>query len=117
MPCDTVYTTTRIQFEGADHDVLAKALEGAGWRVVRNGETLEATHRTTGAYFAIQAGQSEARITATQYANVRDLEADIQQAYGRTAAVESFDRFGLSLSEETKEEDGAVRLTFTHRGF
>jgi hypothetical protein len=125
MPCDTRYTTSKLDVTGMDPTMLAQALEASGWTVtiMQKGSTVRGHARSVtlaidllvarkGAA-TINVRASGAKVRSTSEADVERVQGEIRQAYGTRAAQVSLARFGFKqIGNATKQADGAVKLTF-----
>jgi len=126
MPCDTKYTTSRLNLDGMDRAMLAQALESDGWTVtlyqegaivrgharnVKLASDLLVARKGTSTLNVRQSG-SRIRIEEGTEADVERMTGEIRQAYGTKAAQVSLKRFGFKHTSTVKQSDGAVKLTF-----
>ena len=124
MPCDTRYTTSKLDVDGMDRAMLAQALEASGWTVtvIHAGETARGHGRNvvlaTDVLVArkgdatLNVRASGAKVRSTSEADVERIQSEIRVAYGTRAAQVSLARFGFKHAGTIKQADGAVKLTF-----
>lgn len=114
MPCDTVYTTTRLDLSGMDRKLLAEALTATGWTVSASEGGITA-YRYGFDLLIPRKGSAEAATlrSAEGTTAIERVQAEIRQNYGARAAQVSLARFGFKQSgAATKDTNGALRLTF-----